>query len=160
MRDRRLLFCAVVLFGGAMMATSALAWTPNPECISGAREEFKLCVSKCQDEFKTDRDTCRQINHECAEECREDFEECVDIPLDELANCKGVCNSELTQGRAVCRETTKWGTSERDNCIDLVQLLDFGCRDQCREGVQAKLTECRLQFRACIKACPPPEEPQ
>jgi len=159
MREKMFWFCAVVLFAGVMVASSAMALTPDPECIAGARSDFASCVQGCKDDFREDKDLCRHINHDCAEGCRDAFESCVYGPLTNLAQCKGGCDDDVTMGRAWCRGNTKWGTTERDKCIDLVQLRAFSCRDQCREDVQADLTKCRQEFRTCIHGCFQPAEP-
>jgi len=161
MRDRVFLFCAVVLFGGALMASSAMAWVSDPLCIGDAKEEFKVCVSKCQAEFKVDKDSCHEIEHQCAEDCRLEFEECVDKPLTQLTECKESCNALFVETRDECVTKYARGTWDRDRCIDHVQRVAFGCRDQCRENVQGDLLQCRKAFSVCIRACPPPpEEPQ
>ena len=159
MRGKRFWFCAVVLLGGVLMVSSALALTPDPECIAGARSDFESCVQGCKEDLREAKDLCRHINHDCAEGCRVVFEGCVENPLTTLAGCKAGCNDDLIKGRAWCRGNTKWGTTDRDKCIDLVQLRAFSCRDQCREDVQADLTQCRQDFRDCIHGCFQPAEP-
>jgi hypothetical protein len=159
MTDKRLWFFAVVLFGGVLMASSAVAWTPaDPLCIGDAKEEFKVCVSKCQAELKVDKDSCHQVDHQCAEKCREAFEKCVDVPLTQLAECKLHCNSLFEGTRDDCRASYSPGTWQRDKCIDHAQRVAFGCRDQCRENVQWDLTQCRKAFSVCIRACPDDSE--
>jgi hypothetical protein len=160
MKDRRFWFCVVVLFGGVLMASSALACSSDdPTCIEDAKADFKLCVSGCQDQFRVDKDLCNNIDHACAEQCRSDYEDCVSVPFTGLGACKAGCNDDIEKGKTWCRENTKQGTKRRDRCIDWVQRSAFGCRDQCREDVQGALTQCRKDFRACIKVCPPPAPP-
>ena len=83
MRDKVFLFCAVVLFGGALMASSAMAWISDPQCVSDAKGEYKLCVEGCRNEFLNDKDTCHQIDPDCADKCRADYELCLEEPLGE-----------------------------------------------------------------------------
>ena len=154
-------FCAVALIGGALMASSAMAWISDPQCVSDAKDDYKLCVEGCRNEFLNDKDTCHQIDPDCADGCRAEYATCLEEPLADLAFCKGDCNSTFEQTAAYCRATYKFGTWERDRCIDHAQRVGFGCRDQCRENIHGTLADCRVKFRACIRTCPlPPEEPQ
>lgn len=59
-----------------------------------------------------------------------------------------------------CREIYRYGDPQRDACIDNAPLLNFQCRDACRDTVQLhpSLKECRVEFRNAIKACPAPTE--
>jgi hypothetical protein len=160
MRDRRFWFCAVVLFGGLLMASSALACSSDdPTCIGEAKENFKLCVNTCQEDFRVEKDLCNNIDHTCAEECRSEYEDCVVGPFTDLGTCKANCNADMEKGKLWCRGNIEWGPKRIDRCIDRVQRFAFGCRDQCRENVQCALTQCREDFRECIKKCPPPKPP-
>ena len=158
MRDKRFWVCFVVLLGGILMVSPALACT-TAECVEDAKQDLMECVITCQEAFRVQKDVCRNINHDCADDCREEYEKCVIEPSGELALCKGDCNRDLEIGRAWCRANTKWGTEDRDKCIDLVQLRAFGCKDQCRENVQVPLTQCWKEFRGCIKTCSEPPTP-
>jgi hypothetical protein len=161
MTDKRLWFFAVVLFGGVLMASSAVAWTPaDPVCVGGAKKELKECVQDCQEEFRNNKDACHDIDPSCGDTCREEYADNLEPYLTELATCKGNCNVDMENGKLWCRENTPRGTKSRDRCIDWVQIIGFSCRDRCRENVQGALTQCAKDFRACLKACPPPEEPK
>jgi hypothetical protein len=140
------------------MVSPALACT-TAECVEDAKQDLMECVITCQEAYRVQKDVCRNINHDCADDCREEYEKCVIEPSGELALCKGDCNRDLEIGRAWCRANTKWGTEDRDKCIDLVQLRAFGCKDQCRENVQVPLTQCWKEFRGCIKTCSEPPTP-
>ena len=48
------------------------------------------------------------------------------------------------------------GSADRDACIDQAQVVAFMCRDECREGVQGSMKECRTILRNCLKACKVP----
>jgi hypothetical protein len=158
MRDRRFWLCACVLFGGVLMASSSMAWTPaDPQCIGDAKNEFQFCVKGCQEEFRNDKDACHDIDPLCGDTCRENYAICLEPPLTNLATCKADCNADMENGKLWCRENTPWGSKRRDWCIDWVQIVGFSCRDRCRENVQPVLTQCGKDFRACMKDCP--EEP-
>ena len=161
MRDKMFWFCAVVLFGGVVISSSALAWTTDPLCVGDAKKELKECVQQCQEEFRNNRYACHDIDPLCWDTCRDEYADCLEPPLTELATCKANSNADMESGKLWCRENTEWGTTRRDRCIDWVQIVGFARRDQCREDVQVALTECGKDFRACLKVCPPPpEEPK
>jgi hypothetical protein len=145
---------AIILTGACVLTSLAVAVTPNPECVQDAKEERNLCIVKCQEEFRVDKDACRDVDHDCADACREGFETCVEPFLTILTTCKAVCLTNLTTAKAACSSITD--PVQRDFCIDGAQLAAFGCRDTCREDVASSLKACRIGFRACIKACPPP----
>jgi hypothetical protein len=155
MKTKIFLCSLAIIFSGVLMfSSSAVAVTSIPECVQDAKDERNLCVTKCQEDFRVDKDACRNVDHDCADACRDGFETCVGPFLDDLASCKAVCLTNLTAAKAACSSITD--PVQRDFCIDGAQLAAFGCRDTCREDVASSLKACRIGFRACIKACPPP----
>jgi hypothetical protein len=161
MKTKIILCSLAIIFSGALMfSSSAMAVTPNPQCVQDAKNERNLCVVKCQEEFRADKDGCRNVDHDCADGCREDYVGCVDPYLTDLATCKAACQTTLDTTKANCRTNNPIvGSVERDVCIDGAQLAAFLCRDTCRENVAADLKSCSNTFRACIKACPPAPAP-
>jgi hypothetical protein len=160
MKTKKLLCSlAIILSGTLILISSAIAVTPNPECVQDAKNEKNLCVAKCQEEFRVDKDACRNVDHDCADACREGFETCVEPFLTKLATDKADCLATLEAAKVTCRGLYGAGTQERDTCIDQAQLVTFACRDLARENVASGLIACRDAFRTCIKACPPPVAP-
>ena len=160
MKAKIILCSLAIIFSGALLLTSqASAVTPNPRCVQDAKDERNLCVYKCQEEFRVDKDACRKVDHDCADACRAGFETCVEPFLTTLADDKAACQTTLDAAKVTCRSLYGAGTPERDTCIDQAQLVAFECRDTARENVASDLKACRLAFRDCIKACPPPAAP-
>lgn len=155
-----------LLTGSALLVTAGLslpplAAEPNPECVRDAVQELILCKATCREEFQATKDTCRNIDHDCADSCRAGLVACLDGPtgpLTEFEACRDDCSTTLDAAKEACREQFAEGTPERDQCIDQAQLAAFSCRDACREGVATAVRACRLAFRTCILACPPPAE--
>jgi hypothetical protein len=129
------------------------------QCVADARAEAKTCAQLCRDDFRAAKDSCRNLDHDCAEAAREQREACVSDVLTALTACVTTECSAYAEQIEQCRETHPLGSAERDACIDNAQLLRFQCRDACRESVQLHpgLRECRVEFRAAIKACPKPD---
>jgi hypothetical protein len=147
---------AIIFSGVLMFSSSAVAVKWNPGCVAGAKTVKIECVNACVEEFQVDKDSCRNVNHEDAELCRATYDLCVDPYLDQLANCKVDCQSDLAIAKDNCRIALPGGGQALDSCIDQAQVEAFKCRDDCREAVHPTLTTCRLAFKACIRACPPP----
>ncbi len=147
---------AVVLLGTA--SAQAFDKQTQNQCFADARAEAKTCVELCKDDFRADKDSCRNIDHACGDAARDVREACVGGVLLAQAQC---VESECAPYRAdieSCREQYPVGSPDRDTCVDNAQLLNFQCRDRCRESVQLARTlkACALEFRADIKACPAP----
>jgi hypothetical protein len=155
----KIFLCSLAIFfsGVFMFSSSAVAVTPNPDCVQDAKDERNLCVFNCQEAFRADKDACRNVNHDCADGCRVTYVDCVDDLLTALATCKTPCLEILELAKTACRSQWGAGTVERDACIDGVQLAAFACRDRCREdfNVNPGLKACRVLFGSCIKACSP-----
>ena len=159
MRLRIVFSFLVMIFSGLLiLCASASAITSNPDCVQDAKNERNLCIAKCQEEFRVDKDACRNVDHDCADACREGFETCMEPNLTDLTDCKADCLEDLTLAKDTCRTVNIGDLAAIDRCIDLVQLAAFSCRDVCRENVASYLKTCRLSFRTCIKACPPPAQ--
>lgn len=159
MRSKNVLSSLAMIFSGVLIfCASATAITPNPDCVYDAKNERNLCVAKCQEEFRVDKDACRNVDHDCADACRAGFESCVEPYLTDLTVCKADCLADLTLAKDTCRTVNAGDPAAIDRCIDLVQIAAFSCRDVCREDVASYLKTCRLSFRTCIKACPPPAQ--
>jgi hypothetical protein len=153
--------CSLAIFfsGVLMFSSSAIAITPNLNCVQDGKDARNDCVSTCQESFRIAKDTCRNVNHDCADLCRVAYDQCIedDPTLVALTTCKAGCQTNLESVKADCRLRHTEGTPERDACIDAAQLLAFVCRDNCRENNNAgpALKACREDFRECIKLCPP-----
>jgi hypothetical protein len=150
----------LVLGIGLLGSNSAQAFdkATQGQCFADARAEAKTCVDLCKDDFRASKDSCRNIDHTCGDAARDEREACVGGVLLALAQC---VESECAPYRAQivsCRTEHPVGDPLRDPCIDNAQLLNFQCRDNCRESVQLhpSLKSCRDAFRAEIKACPAP----
>lgn len=130
------------------------------QCMADARAEVKTCSALCKDSFQADKDTCRNVDHACADLAREERESCVGGVLTALAQCVQAECAGFVADVATCRATYPVGDPNRDACVDNAQLLNFQCRDQCRETVQLHptLKACRTDFKADIKACPAPTD--
>jgi len=137
------------------LATSAWALDSNPACVADARDEYILCKSTCREQYQIDKDMCRNVDHDCAEACRAGRQACVSGPLATLGTCKDGCNSTLDGAKAQCHADFPDDPVGLDACIDQAQLVAYGCKDTCREGVRDELKLCRVTFHACIRACPP-----
>jgi len=128
------------------------------QCVVDAQAEAKICAEVCKDTFQADKDSCRNIDHDCADAARADRESCVGGVLTALAQCVQTECAGFRADIETCRQTFPVGDPKRDACVDNAQLLNFQCRDQCRESVQlfSSLKTCRTDFRAALKACPAP----
>lgn len=139
---------------GLLVATSAGATNP---CIGDAKQEYSEAKAQCREDYQAAKDACLNRDHECVEACRAGRSECVDATgLDEdLAACRDT----LRAAKAQCRADHPEGSAERDQCIDQAQVTAFLCRKDARKEAKPALTACRAGFRACAKACPPPDPP-
>lgn len=150
----------LILGIGVLVGDSAQAFDKQTQrqCMADARAEVKTCNALCKDAFQAEKDTCRKVDHDCAEAAREERESCVGGVLTALAQCVQAECAGFRADIETCRATYPVGDPSRDSCVDNAQLLNFQCRDQCRENVQLhpSLKACRTDFRAAIKACPAP----
>ena len=147
-----------LLFAGAARAHDH---GTQGQCLADARAEAKTCVDLCRDDFRAAKDSCRNIDHDCAEAAREARESCVGAVLTALVQCVTTDCADFRAQVQTCKETYPVGDPQRDACIDNAQLLNFQCRDACRESVQLHpaLKQCRDEFRTAIAACPAPPAP-
>jgi hypothetical protein len=158
MRSIRTPALAGVVVAAVLMASPALGFERDVECIRDARDDFKVCKIICKEAYLTEKDLCRNIDPDCGDLCRAARSLCMDPVLAGLEACKTPCNDALQAAKDQCRIDHEAGTPERDACIDAAQLIAFACRDTCREGVRDELRICRKANRLCIRACPPPPE--
>jgi hypothetical protein len=149
-----------VLGIGLVVSGSALAFDKQTQrqCFADAAAEARTCVELCKDDFRADKDSCRNIDPTCGDAAREERESCVNGVLLALTQCVTTECAPFRNDIEACREQYPVGDPLRDPCVDNAQLLNFQCRDTCRESVQLhpSLKECRVEFRAAIKACPAP----
>ena len=98
------------------------------------------------------------VDHACARWRDESASRAVGGVLTALTQCVLAECAGFIADVATCRATYPIGDPNRDSCVDNAQLLNFQCRDQCRETVQLhpSLKACRTDFKADIQACPAP----
>jgi hypothetical protein len=148
----------IVPFGlGAAILVAALpARAANP-CIGDAKQQFTEQKAQCKEDYQAAKDACLNRDHACMEGCRAGREECVLASgLDESLTA---CRDALRDAKATCRATHVEGTPELDQCIDQAQVTGFLCRRAARTAAKPALKACRVGFRACAQACPPPVDP-
>ncbi len=145
----------LVSFG--LLAALALAGPADAadSCGREARILFRDCSAACIEVHQVDKDACLNRDHACVETCRVQRAACSDDSglQEDLAGCA----ADLDEERLRCRSTTSPDTVERDACIDAAQVVAFQCRDAAREAGIPLLKLCRSDFRACAKACGPPD---
>ncbi len=124
------------------------------QCKLDAKIAYKTCKAQCREDFQVAKDACRNRDHACVEQCREDRQACNQPILDQLAAAIAACNATRDAAVEACRLIPD--EELRDQCIDSAQVAAFVCRDQAREQARPGLYACRLQFRDCVRACPPP----
>jgi len=146
-------------FGAALVlgAGVALATTSNPiaRCMKQATKDSQICFSAAAEAKQVATDACINRNHACVEVCRANRCVCADASgLDAVIQ---ICNDALDAGRKLCRTLYASGTPERASCVDQVQVTAFVCRDNAREATKTAMQLCRTDFKACGRACGPPD---
>ena len=136
-----------------LIAGAAGAGTGNP-CIDDARQQFVECRSQCREDFQVAKDGCLNRDHDCMEVCRAKRDDCRQESGIDAAIAR--CNAQLYDAKQNCRANNPPDSSALDHCIDQAQVVAFQCRDDAREAAAPALRECRAEFRACARACPPP----
>jgi hypothetical protein len=159
------LVTAVTLFGaGAALAGTSDPNDPTKMCVADAVTTKNACQMECRDAFFASVDACRNVNHDCANTARDTRESCVNGVLAALKQCEDDSCAPFVTQIAQCKADNPPG-QQRDICINGAQLLNFQCRDQCRENVKlfASLKQCRDEFRVDLAACknpmPDPNDP-
>jgi hypothetical protein len=158
--DRK--WIAALVMGITMAAGAAQAHNdpnnPIRQCIADARTTNQTCTKVCRDDFQSAVDACRGVNHDCADQARATRQMCVSDVLTALDKCISDNCSVYKDVIAQCRKDNPAGSEALDACIDGQQVLNFQCRDQCREDVKLfqSLKTCRDEFRTDINACAPP----
>lgn len=150
MTTRMLIGMAAVWLLGAAVAGAA-----DVQCIGDAKVEAKECRRACATQFREAKDLCRNIDPVCGNACRDERVVCAAPFQAILTGCLEACAQEARRDKAACPPS---GDPARDACIDAAQVASFVCRDTCRENqtVRDGLSACRLAFRVCLDACPPP----
>jgi hypothetical protein len=126
------------------------------ECQVAAKTAYKACLAECREDYQIAKDACRNRDHECVEQCRSDRHDCRAPILVELAADVAACNATRDAAIQTCRDDNPPDSPELDACIDQAQVVAFQCRDQAREEAKPGLHGCRVDFRSCVLACPPP----
>jgi hypothetical protein len=141
----------------ALGAGTARATTTNPvaTCLKEATKTSRICLRDAAEANQTATDACLNRNHACVEVCRANRCDCAEGTG--LEDAVRTCNDALDAGRRQCRTSYASGTPERDACVDQVQVTAFVCRDDAREAAKAAVQLCRTDFRACGRACGPPD---
>ena len=163
----RLLLAATMVLGSVGPAHA------DPACVLEARATALACVAQCRDDLRSARFACRGVDASCGRACLAGRQVCTDAAEDilqsgqvpgggVLANCSGGtagCRAALQAAKAICGAPCN-GNAVCDACVDAAQVTAFVCRDTCRENLDRDaLKQCRITFRACIRACPPPPAP-
>jgi len=123
-------------------------------CIQEVNAGYQTCVSACKDTLQVNLDACRNVNHDCADACWTAYETCVEVPASDLRTCTAACDTTLGTAEKTCHSTYKKGTPELKSCLDTAEQAGIMCRATCRTNVQPEFSQCKLDFHACIKACP------
>jgi len=142
------LFAAVAVYSSV-----AVAATPNPECVKGARQDRHDCTKTCTEDFQISKDECRDVDHQCAEDCRAQFHAC----RQPLQDCIDGCNAQVRDN--IQGNCPAPGDPARDGCIDSYQVQGFVCRDNCRESLHDQVKACKAARKSCVLSCPPPAPP-
>jgi hypothetical protein len=129
-------------------------------CLQDATTADKACGAACTEDYQVAKDDCHHRDHDCMEQCREDRNQC-DQPVDailasDLATCAsnrqtGVdgCTSQFPPPRDVQQQV------QFDECVDVIQVDAFICRDDAQEQVQPGYDTCKQDFRTCVVTnCP------
>lgn len=154
---RSVLALGILLTGVGSMAPPSWAHSEETEvqCVADARDESLLCRTVCKADLRVAKDLCGGVDPDCADACRAGEDVCREVPMTAVAECmEKDCERPLDDAKVMCREQFPDGTPGREDCIDAAQLLAFGCRDACRDGVAEELRQCRKSFKACVTTCP------
>jgi len=140
----------------AALAVLGMLVAPPPvradECVTAAKAEYLDCKAGCREDLLVAKDACTKKDHDCVQACRADREDCrVATGIDDAL---AACQAQLQVDRQNCRNQFPAGSTERDRCIDLAQIVAFQCRDSAREAARRALKQCRYAFRRCVRACP------
>ena len=93
MEKRKVFLLIILLFLVVLVGTvNAKVSDTTGQCISDAKDEYKVCKDICLEYFQADKDVCRNIDHVCSEECRTGYETCTMIPTDTMDKCKALCS--------------------------------------------------------------------
>jgi hypothetical protein len=147
----------ILLGAGLALALCVGGAHATDPCVGDAMLQKNECKATCKDDFRLAKDNCFNRDHQCMEVCRAHREECrlatgIDVAL-------AACRQTLHDAKATCRATHPADSPELDQCIDQAQVVGFQCRRAERLAVRPELKLCRADFRACAKACPPPDVP-
>ncbi len=148
MKRRLPLSCAVALL---VLGTTTLAAAGPGPCVREAKRDAKDCAATCKEGLQVAKDACLNREHACVEVCRANRSQCrLDSGIDAALDA---CHDALEARRAACHANPP--PEGLDDCIDDAQIDAFECRDAAREFARPLLKQCRKDFRACAKACPP-----
>ena len=155
--NTKTLSCLCAIFAFVLISTLSAVASNNHQsaCLNEASTEYKNCVSECKETLQVDQDACRNVNHECADACRAGYDTCTETPNATLKSCNDGCNSTLSAADKVCHATYKKGDPQLKNCTDQADQAAILCRASCQVQVQPEFSQCKMDFNACIKACPP-----
>lgn len=142
------------LSGAAVVLVAAGPVAAADRCVRTGRAEFRECTASCREALQSTADSCVSRDHECVEVCRAEREDCRDATGYDAA--VRACNATREAAVVNCRALYPAGP-DRDTCIDDAQVAAFACRDLAREDHKPALEACRERFRACARACPPPD---
>jgi len=137
---------------GTVMATTQ--GTVN-SCTKAATKGGRICLQAAMEATQVATDACLNRNHDCVEVCRANRCDCAEATGFE----DGIrtCSDALDARRLQCRALYALGTLEWDACVDQAQVKAFVCRDNTREAAKAAMKLCRTNFKACGRACGPPD---
>ena len=162
---------AVMLFAGSGWSNARADAT----CVQNAKTNFQACTRQCKQDFVDARLLCRNIQPVCGEACLAGRQVCLDtvntilqtgqLPGGgTLANCSGgtdECKAIFQAGKQACHAPCQSLDTQCLECVDAAQVVDFQCRDACRDSwrtnptVISMLQSCQGSFKACIQKCPP-----
>ncbi len=130
------------------------------QCLKDANTAAKACGAACTEDSQVAKDDCHHRDHDCVEQCREARDTCrepVTAILDsDLADCastrqSGVddCTSQFPPPRDEQQDV------QFNECVDVVQVDAFICRDDAHEEAQPGYDTCKQDFRSCVDTnCP------
>ena len=170
-RGSVLVLSAAMVLGGSGLSSADAAAT----CVQTAKGNFQACARQCKQDFVDARLLCRNIQPACGEACLGGRQVCVDnantilqtgqLPDgSSLANCNGgtdQCKAAFQAAKQTCHAPCQPADTQCVECVDNAQVMDFECRDTCRDSwrtnptVVAFLQTCQSSFKACIQKCPP-----
>lgn len=165
---------AMVLAGSGLSNARA-----DATCVQNAKATYRACASQCKADFVDARLTCRNVQPACGVACLAGRQACFDnadnilqtgqLPDGStLANCSGgtdQCKASLQAAKQACGAPCQPTDTACKECVDNAQIVDFECRDGCRDSWRTNPTviameqSCRDTFKACVQACPPATTP-